>query len=65
MRKRTNIKCLIDPTKLCTDCGDCDTCDLDDNKICDSCGKCLGLDAESRAILIDPSPESESTTQKS
>lgn len=50
---RDNIKCVIDPAKLCTDCGDCDRCDFDENKICDNCGKCLGLDAESRALIID------------
>ena len=50
---RDNIKCVIDPSKLCTDCGDCDRCSLDENKICDNCGKCLGLDAESRAVIIE------------
>ena len=46
-------KCLLDAEKLCNDCGECDKCDYDENKICDNCGKCLGLDAESRAIIID------------
>ncbi len=49
---RQNIKCVLNPTKLCDNCGECDRCDYDKNKICDNCGKCLGLDAESRAILI-------------
>lgn len=50
---RDNIKCVLDPSKLCSDCGECDRCDYDKNKICDNCGKCLGLDAESRAVLIE------------
>ena len=46
-------KCILDETKLCTDCGDCDKCDIDSRKICDNCGKCIGLDADSRAIEIE------------
>lgn len=45
--------CVLDETKLCNDCGECNRCDLDPNKICDSCGKCLESDADSRAIYID------------
>lgn len=45
--------CILDPEKLCIDCGECDRCDLDKDKICDNCGKCLGLDAESRAVIIE------------
>lgn len=37
-------KCVIDDTKVCTECGDCDRCDLDPNKICDNCCKCLDSD---------------------
>ena len=45
--------CVLDETKLCTDCGECDKCDLDSTKVCDNCGKCVGLDADSRAIEIE------------
>lgn len=45
--------CVLDNEKLCDDCGECEICDIDKNKICDNCGKCLGLDAESRAVIID------------
>ena len=38
---------------LCTNCGECEKCDLDETKICDNCGKCIDSDAESRAIQID------------
>lgn len=46
-------QCVLDPEKLCNDCGECEVCDYDKDKICDNCGKCLGLDAESRAVIID------------
>lgn len=37
----------------CTNCGECEVCDLDENKKCNNCGKCIDTDAESRAIKID------------
>ena len=37
----------------CTNCGECDLCDLDKTKKCDNCGKCIDTDATSRAIKID------------
>ena len=48
-----NEKCILDESKLCNDCGECEVCDLDGNKICNNCGKCIGLDADSRAIEIE------------
>lgn len=36
-----NGMCVLDETKACDDCGECDVCDLDPNKICDNCGACL------------------------
>ena len=39
--------------RVCTDCGECDRCDLDPKKKCDSCGKCMETDAEYLAITID------------
>ena len=46
--------CVLDETKVCDNCGECDRCDLDPNKICDNCMKCLKSDgAEYRAIQID------------
>ena len=48
-----NEKCILDESKLCNDCGECDVCDLDSNRVCDNCGKCIGLDADSRAIEIE------------
>ena len=45
--------CVLDETKLCDDCGECNVCDLDPNKICDNCMKCLNTGADYRAIEID------------
>lgn len=46
-------KCVLDESKECVQCGECDKCDLDPNKVCDNCGRCIGLDADSRAIKIE------------
>ena len=46
-------KCILDETKICNDCGECELCDLDPSKVCDDCGKCIGLDADNRAIAIE------------
>ncbi len=46
--------CIFDYTKKCTDCGECEICDLTPNKKCDNCGECLqreGIDTQ--AIKID------------
>lgn len=46
--------CIFDNKKLCTNCGDCETCDLDKNKKCNNCGECLRLEGyDTRAIKID------------
>lgn len=46
--------CILNPSKICDNCGECDRCDLDPSKICDNCGKCLNLDGDDyREIKID------------
>ena len=35
-------ECVLEPGKECTECGQCNICDLDENKICDNCCHCLG-----------------------
>ena len=45
--------CLLDETKICDDCGECNVCDLDPNKICDNCMKCMKSGADYNAIEID------------
>lgn len=36
-----NGMCVLYENEPCTDCGECDRCDLDPSKICDNCGACL------------------------
>ena len=45
--------CVLDETKICDDCGECNVCDLDPNKICDNCMKCVNTGADYNAIEID------------
>ena len=46
-------RCVLDDSKLCDDCGECNVCDIDPNKICDNCMKCLETGADYNAIEID------------
>jgi len=48
-----NRMCVLDETKICDDCGECNVCDLDPNKICDNCMKCVKTGADYNAIEID------------
>lgn len=57
--KETN--CIFNNERPCTDCGECEKCDLDSNRKCNNCGKCLeaqGVDI--KAIKIDEIIEDES-----
>ena len=45
-------RCLLDDTKICSECGECDRCDLVPDKICDNCGRCLD-EADYNGIIID------------
>lgn len=45
--------CVLDETRPCTDCGECNICDLDPNKICDNCMKCIQSGADYAKIEID------------
>ena len=45
--------CVLDETKICDDCGECNVCDLDPNKTCDNCMACLKTGADYNAIEID------------
>ncbi len=45
--------CVLDESKVCTDCGECDRCDLDPNKICDNCMKCVKTYADYAEIEIE------------
>lgn len=57
--------CVLNPNKICDNCGECDRCDLDPNKICNNCGKCLNADGfDTRSIKIDDVIEDEAEAQK-
>ncbi|WMJ82003.1 hypothetical protein RBU49_07065 [Clostridium sp. MB40-C1] len=46
--------CILQLNKPCTNCGDCNKCDLNSSKICNNCGKCLKMEGyDSKAIGID------------
>lgn len=45
-------RCVLDESKECDNCMECEICDLDPNKICDNCGKCLEI-KEFATIKID------------
>lgn len=42
--------CIIEEDKMCKNCCECFTCDLDPTKGCDNCARCLDLD-ESDIII--------------
>ena len=44
--------CILED-KECTNCMECQICDLNPAKICDSCGECLKTDADFRAIDVE------------
>ncbi len=44
--------CILDETKECDNCMECETCDLDQSKVCDNCGKCLEV-KDFASIQID------------
>ncbi len=33
--------CVLEKTKNCTACGECDICDMNPLKLCDNCCKCI------------------------
>lgn len=39
--------------RVCTNCGECSLCDLDQDKICDNCGKCIEDDRDYIKIQIE------------
>lgn len=46
--------CIFNDKAICSDCGQCETCDLNLNKKCTSCGKCLQMEGiDIKAVRID------------
>ena len=68
MEKRV---CVLDESKICDDCGECQRCDLDPSKICDNCMRCVKksdadyaeveiegiVDEDGEAFIPDPRDE--------
>lgn len=46
--------------KECTDCGECNLCDLDPGKVCDNCCACIEQGVDYKSIEIDEIIEDES-----
>lgn len=50
---RIRKECVLED-RPCTECGECDRCDLDPEKVCDNCLRCVKDEAaDYRAIHID------------
>ena len=50
----TEKQCVLNERCLCTQCGECTRCDLDENKVCDNCMRCVKKpDADYLSIEID------------
>lgn len=48
----STTRCILDESKECDNCMECETCDLDPSKVCDNCGKCLNIQ-DYASIKID------------
>lgn len=46
-------KCVLEDSKSCTKCGECEVCDVDPTKKCDNCMKCVNYDGDYTEIIID------------
>ena len=45
-------KCVL-YERNCTDCGECNICDLNPSKTCDNCGKCIDSGDDYNIIDVD------------
>jgi hypothetical protein len=45
--------CALRENEMCSECGECMTCDLDSAKICDDCMKCLEAGCEDGYIKVE------------
>jgi len=53
--------CIFNEKRICSNCGECEICELNSNKKCNNCGKCLELEGyDVKAIKIDEVFEDES-----
>ncbi|MBU3113910.1 hypothetical protein [Clostridium lacusfryxellense] len=52
--------CIFNEKRICSNCGECEVCELNSNKKCNNCGKCLELEGyDVKAIKIDEVFENE------
>ena len=45
--------CMLEEDKICDNCLECNTCDVDPGKICDNCAKCIDAGSAYRSVEID------------
>ena len=45
-------RCVLED-RPCTNCRECDMCDMFPDKVCDNCMKCITNDKEYKAIIIE------------
>lgn len=50
--KKLGEPCILED-RLCTECGDCDRCELNPKKICDNCCQCIETSADYLGIEIE------------
>ncbi len=48
-----NRECVLEFVSQCTNCGECQICDLNRNVACKNCMKCILGEKESRFIAVD------------
>ena len=49
---KENKACVL-YDRPCTNCGECDMCDLDPSKKCDNCGRCIDSGNDYNTVDVD------------
>ena len=50
--KHLGEHCILED-RICTECGECDRCELYPDKLCDNCCKCIETDVDYLEIQVD------------
>ncbi|KLU59064.1 hypothetical protein CEB3_c50840 [Peptococcaceae bacterium CEB3] len=50
--RKAGEPCILE-YRICTECGECDRCELNPDKICDNCCECLDEGADYLEVKID------------
>lgn len=45
-------QCVLED-RACTNCRECDICDLNSEKICDNCMKCINSEEDYKSVIIE------------